>query len=58
MTWIVRKTLPVLLTALLLGSVGDAGPTTEPAKRPNLADVKARTTEFIGWSRTIYLTPL
>ena len=58
MTWIGRKTIPVLMMTVLLASVGQAATKTEPAIRPNLADVKARTPEFIAWSRTILLTPL
>ena len=58
MTWIGRKTITAVLTALMLASVGQAGAATEPAKRPTFTDVKARTTEFIGWSKTIRLTPM
>lgn len=57
MTWIGLKTTAAALTALLLTSVGQAGTVTEPAKRPTFTDVKARTSEFIGWSKTILLTP-
>ncbi len=57
MTRICRKTIAVALTALLLGSVGQAGTTTEPAKPPSFAEVKARTPEFIAWSKSILLTP-
>lgn len=45
------------LTALLLASLGQARTATQPAKRPSFDDVKARTTEFIGWSQSIRLTP-
>lgn len=56
MTWIGRKTIVAPLTALLLASSGPAGAATG-AKRPSFDDVRARTTEFIGWSKTIRLTP-
>ena len=57
MTWNGRKRIAVVLTALLLAPLGRAGAATEPAKRPSFDDVKARTTEFIGWSSSIRLTP-
>ena len=57
MTWKSRKTIGAALAALLLASLGQAGAATEAAKRPTFDDVKARTTEFIGWSNTIRLTP-
>lgn len=57
MTWKGRKKITPVLAALLLGSLGQAGAATEPPKRPRFDDVKARTTEFIGWSSSIQLTP-
>ena len=57
MTWKGRKKIAAVLAALLLTSLGQAGAATEPARRPSFDDVKARTTEFIGWSRSIRLTP-
>lgn len=57
MTWKSQKRIGAALAALLLASLGQAGAATEAAKRPTFDDVKARTTEFIGWSNTIRLTP-
>lgn len=57
MTWKGQTKIAPVLTALLLASLGQAGAATEPAKRPRFDDVKARTTEFIGWSSSILLTP-
>lgn len=57
MTWNSRKRITAVLAGLVLASLGQAGAATEVAKRPSFDDVKARTTEFIGWSNTIRLTP-
>jgi len=58
MTWIDRKTVAAVAVALLLAPLARAGASAEPAKRPSFDDVKARTTEFIGWSSSIRLTPV
>ena len=52
-----RKRIATVLTALLLASLAPAQAATETGKRPTFDDVKARTTEFIGWSSSIRLTP-
>lgn len=55
MTRTVRRTLATTLAMLFAASLAQTAP--EAAKRPSFDDVKARTTEFIGWSNSIRLTP-
>jgi hypothetical protein len=57
MTRIGRKTVAALMGALLMAPLAQAAASTEAVKRPSFDDVKARTTEFIGWSSSIKLTP-
>lgn len=52
-----RKGIATVIAALLLASLGEVRAATEAGKRPSFDDVKARTTEFIGWSSSIRLTP-
>lgn len=58
MNWTGRKMITAVLMSLMAPSFGQASPATNPAKRPSFTDVKARTMEFIDWSKTIRLTPL